>query len=168
MFSRRSRDLESFCVRGSGVEFALTRSTNSWSTYSQPLSTSSNRAKLVKLYASVLPLACSVKYRKRVKPPSLIKTSAKDGSPILLWSLKTAILRTASSSLPRRSTSSAALLFSIAMFLPPIESWSASRDVERKVAEIQRLGGDLAASGGTVGQITGLSYESKLAELSLL
>lgn len=35
-----------------------------------------------------------------------MKTSAKEGSPMFVWSLKTAIFRTASSSLPRRSTSS--------------------------------------------------------------
>lgn len=46
-----------------------------------------------------------------------MKTSAKEGSPMLDCSLNTAIFRTASSSLPRRSTSSGILMLSILVWI---------------------------------------------------
>ena len=61
----------------------------------------------------MLPVACRTRYWSLVKPPSRMKMSANEGSPILDWSLNTAILRTASSSLPSLSTSSETLILSM-------------------------------------------------------
>ncbi len=82
-------------------------------TNSQPLSSSSSLEKEMRPYASVLPVACRPSACSFGRPPSEMKTSAKDGSPMTDCSLKTAILRTESSLLPRRSTISGMLMFSI-------------------------------------------------------
>lgn len=44
----------------------------------------------------MFPLAYSVRSRSFARPPLAMKISAKEGSPMLLWSLKTAIFLTAS------------------------------------------------------------------------
>lgn len=75
-------------------------------TWSHPLSNSSSRDSDVRQYAKVFPVECIARYRSLGSPPSLMNTSAKDGSPIALCSLNTAIFRTDSSSLLSRCTSS--------------------------------------------------------------
>ena len=82
-------------------------------TWSHPLSSSSSREREVRAYARVFPLARRARFASLGSPPSIMKTSTNDGSPMADCNLKTAIFRTESSSLPSRCTRSGILMLSI-------------------------------------------------------
>ena len=100
---------------------STTRSTSSPapedSKISQPMSTSSRRLRDWREYARVFPPVVIISRRRMLRPPEDMNMSAKEGSLIEDCSLKTAILRMASSSLERRERRAGMSAWSIVPFV---------------------------------------------------